>query len=131
MSKSSTISIKDGFEKLKFLSNRTPETTNEEAKDAFATLSSYRDGGIFIAYYAGNSQWERHASADEIVLVMEGETTVILLSPDDGEIPHLLREGELLIVPQNIWHRFETPKSVKVFSVTPQPTEHSMEKPKL
>jgi len=130
MSKPTPISIKDGFKKLKFLSNRTPRTTYKEAKDAFSKLANYGDGGIFIAYYAGNSEWERHVSADEIVLVMEGETTLILLSNGE-ETPNLLREGEFLIVPKNIWHRFETSKSVKVFSVTPQPTEHSVEKPKL
>ncbi len=61
---------------------------------------------------------------------MEGETNLILLSRGE-EIPNPLREGEFLIVPKNIWHRFETTKSVKIFSVTPQPTEHSIEKPKL
>jgi len=130
MTNPTAISIKDELKKLKFLSNRTPTTTSEEAKDAFATLARYGDGGIFIAYYAGNSEWERHVSADEIVLVLEGETNLILLSRGE-EIPNPLREGEFLIVPKNIWHRFETTKSVKIFSVTPQPTEHSIEKPKL
>lgn len=123
MSKATPIAIQDAFTHLKFLSNRTPETTEEESQDAFGTLSEYRDGGIFIGHYAGNSEWERHAQGDEIVMVLEGKTTLILLE-DGKEVANELKEGELLVVPQNRWHRFETPESMKVMTVTPQPTEH-------
>lgn len=128
MPKATPISIKEAFKQVKFLSNRTPQTTEDEAKDAFATLSEYRDGGIFIGFYAGNSEWERHSNGDEIVFVVEGETTLFLLS-DNQEVSHCLKEGGLLVVPQNTWHRFETPEQVKVMTVTPQPTDHSIEKP--
>ena len=128
MPKATPISIKAAFTQLKFLNNRTPESTDEETKDAFATLSEYRDGGVFIGHYAGNSEWERHSNGDEIVLVVEGETTLILLT-GRNEVPNALSEGEFLVVPKNMWHRFETPKGVKVMSVTPQPTDHSIERP--
>jgi len=128
MTKAASISIEEAFSGLTFLSRRTPETTGDELKDAVATLSEYRDGGIFVAHYAGNSKWERHSNGDEIVLVIEGETTLILLT-DGSEIANALREGELLVVPKNVWHRFETPDGVKVMSVTPQPTDHSIERP--
>ena len=36
-----------------------------------------------------------------------------------------------VVVPQGTWHRFETPESVLVMSVTPQPTDHSTEPPRL
>jgi len=48
MTKATSISIKDAFSGLKFLSKRTPETTDEEIKDAVATLSAYRDG-VFLS----------------------------------------------------------------------------------
>ncbi|MBF0276944.1 MAG: cupin domain-containing protein [SAR324 cluster bacterium] len=128
MPKAIPVSIKKAFETLCFLENRTPETTVEEAKDAFAILSEFRDGGIFIGHYAGNSEWERHSNGDEIVFNLEGETTLILLS-NGNEVSNILREGELLVVPQNVWHRFETPRGVKVMTITPQPTDHSIKKP--
>ena len=128
MLKVTPISLKSAFSKLQFLANRTPETTDEEATDAFATLSEYRDGGLFIGHYAGYSEWERHPNGDEIVMVVEGETTSILLV-DNSEVSNKLGEGELLVVPQNTWHRFESPKGVKVMTVTPQPTEHSIDLP--
>ena len=128
MSKPRPISIADAFETLSYLPNRTPLTSDDEAKDAFATLTQYRDGAIFIAHYAGDSQWERHANGDEIVMVLEGETSLVLLL-DGSEPPNRLRANEFLVVPQNVWHRFESPLGVKVLSVTPQPTDHSVDRP--
>ena len=128
MPKTTVISIRAAFTQLSFLANRTPETGDEEADVAFAMLSEYRDGGVFIGHYAGNSAWERHSYGDEIVFVVEGETTLILLV-DSEEVSNTLRQGELLVVPENTWHRFETTKSVKIMSVTPQPTDHSIERP--
>ncbi len=121
-------SIDREFEKLTFLADRTPETPPQDADKAFATLSDYRDGAIFIAHYAGNSEWERHPAGDELVMVVEGETTLFLLS-GVSETSHLLRAGEFLVVPKSSWHRFESPKGVKVMTITPQPTEHSSERP--
>lgn len=128
MPKATPISIEDAFAGLTFLGGRTPETTPEQAEGAFAALSDYRDGAVFIGHYAGNSAWERHARGDELVLVVEGATTLIILSPD-GEIRNPLSAGEFMVVPQNTWHRFETPAGVKIFTVTPQPTDHSIERP--
>lgn len=128
MAKSVAISINDEFSKVKFLSDRTPSTTDEQSKDAFAMLSEYRDGGIFITHYAGFSEWERHPQGDEFVQIVGGETCLVLLS-NDGEQRNILSQGQLLVVPQGVWHRFESPKGVKVLTITPQPTDHSVERP--
>ncbi|MEM9069467.1 MAG: cupin domain-containing protein [Myxococcota bacterium] len=93
-------------------------------------MDHYRDGAIYVGHWAGKSEWERHRQGDEIVMVLEGETTLFLLG-EDGETPHTLKARELLVVPQGVWHRFETPASVKVMTVTPQPTDHSVERPQL
>ncbi len=125
MPKATAISINEQLAKLTFLSNRTPQTTNEEAKGAFASLSGYRDGAIFIGHYAGNSEWETHPKGDEMVMVIEGETSLILYQ-GGIETGNLLSPGELFVVPQGVWHRFETPKGVKILVITPQPTTHSL-----
>ena len=49
--------------------------------------------------------------------------------PEDGERPADLAARQLVVVPQGTWHRFETPDSVLVMSVTPQPTDHSTDLP--
>ena len=128
MSKTKPISLHEEFAKLNFLGNRTPRTSEEESSRAFATLSRYRDGAVFIGHYAGNSAWERHAQGDEIVYVIEGQTTLFLLSEGE-QTPYTLREGQLFIVSQNTWHRFETPEGVKILTVTPQPTDHQVDLP--
>ena len=111
---------------MTFKGHRTPES--DDIDDAFCTVSDYRDGGIFLAYYAGNSEWERHSMGDELVMVLEGYTTLYLLV-DGEEVANTMSAGELIVVPENTWHRFESPEPVKIMSVTPQPTDHSVESP--
>ena len=122
------IALFDQFAKLRFLENRTPDMSSEEREEAFARLCGYRDGALFVGYYAGNSEWERHPQGDEIVLVLEGSTTLYLLSGDEDE-PVALYQGDLFVVPRNHWHRFETPDGVKIMTVTPHPTQHSLDRP--
>ena len=81
----------------------------EDSADAFKRLSTYRDRAIFVGHWAGTSEWERHTVGDEIVMVVDGSTTIFFL---DGETEHpaTLRAGEFVVVPRGTWHRFETPK---------------------
>jgi uncharacterized cupin superfamily protein len=120
--------IHEAIADLTFLPDRTPTTTAEESADAFARLCTYRDGAIFVGRWAGNSEWERHAVGDEIVMVIGGETTITFLAGDE-EASSQLRAGDLVVVPQGTWHRFDTPDEVEVLSVTPQPTDHRSDRP--
>ncbi|KXF81930.1 cupin domain-containing protein [Enterovibrio coralii] len=128
MPKATPIKLDEAFSTLSFLSGRTPETTDEEAKDAFAMLSEFSNGGVYIGHYDGYSEWERHSHGDELVQVLGGETTLVLLI-DGEEQPKLLSAGQLLVVPKGVWHRFESPKGVKVMTITPQPTDHRVDFP--
>ncbi len=128
MSKRKVISLAEEFSKIEILENRHPEMSTEEKARSFAFLTDYRDGGIFIAQFSGKTEWERHSNGDEIVFSLGGEATLILL--ENGiETPNLLRKDEFMVVPQNIWHRFESPKGAKLMTVTPQPTDHQIERP--
>ena len=122
------ISINEEIAQLTFLPDRTPAGVDEDSADAFKRLAGYRDGAIFVGHWAGHSEWERHTVGDEIVMVVDGATTIFFL---DGETEHpaTLRAGEMVVVPQGTWHRFETPETVKVLSVTPQPTDHRTDRP--
>lgn len=122
------ISLAEAFANLSFVTGRSPESTDAELAGAFAELASYRDGGIFIGHYSGDSEWERHSNGDEIVFVVEGETE-LTLAVGASEVTARLKEGELLVVPQGCWHRFHTPRGVKILTVTPQPTEHRTDPP--
>jgi mannose-6-phosphate isomerase-like protein (cupin superfamily) len=122
------ISIDDALATLTFLPDRTPATGDHDAGSAFAMLSTYREGGVFVAHWAGRTEWERHPAGDEVVMVLDGETTISFLT-GEGDATSPLRAGELVIVPQGTWHRFETPEGVKLLTVTPWPTDHSTSRP--
>ena len=122
------VSLHAELERLTFLPDRTPHTTDEQAGKAFGRLAEYRDGAVFIAHWAGSSEWERHRVGDEIVMVVEGATTMTMLI-DGEERSHPMRAGELVVVPRGTWHRFDTPEAVKVMTVTPQPTDHTAGRP--
>jgi mannose-6-phosphate isomerase-like protein (cupin superfamily) len=114
---------------LKYLPNRTPQMAIVGgAEEAFAEVASIRDGAIYVGHYSGNSEWERHTAGDELVLALSGTTTVILLAKGHEERVELA-ENELVVVPAGTWHRFEDSFQLKVLTVTPQPTNHSVERP--
>lgn len=129
MNKGTRISLPEAFSRLVFLPDRTPGMAfSGGAEKAFARLSQYRDGGIFIGFYSGDSAWERHPNGDEIVMALAGSTTLILRRGGVDERLSLAAQ-ELAVVPVNTWHRFEGSKELKVLAVTPQPTDHSLEDP--
>jgi mannose-6-phosphate isomerase-like protein (cupin superfamily) len=81
-----------------------------------------------VSYYSGSSEWERHPNGDEVVMVLDGTTTVVLLMNAKEERFFLVAD-ELIVIPVGIWHRFEASERLKVMTITPQPTEHRLETP--
>jgi mannose-6-phosphate isomerase-like protein (cupin superfamily) len=112
---------------LTYLPDRKPEMAfTGGAEEAFAEVAPFRDGAVYVGHYSGNSEWERHAAGDELVMVLEGSTTVVLrVHSVDERVP--LGQQELVVVPAGVWHRFEDSQNLKVLTVTPQPTEHRLE----
>jgi quercetin dioxygenase-like cupin family protein len=111
------------FAKLTMLEGRTPTSSDADRKGASARLAPYRDGAMFAAKFAGTSAWERHPQGDEIVHIVDGATTLHLITAD-GRQSLALGPGMVVIVPQNTWHQFDAPDGVCVMTTTPQPTEH-------
>src|SRR5712691_9502620 len=93
------LDTKAEFAKLTMLRGRTPETPASEREGAFARLAPYRDGAIFTAKFAGDGAWERHPNGDEIVQIVDGATTLHIMTAD-GPQSHALSAGMLVIVPQ-------------------------------
>jgi mannose-6-phosphate isomerase-like protein (cupin superfamily) len=111
------------FAKLRMLRGRTAETPPEAREGAFARLAPYRDGAIFTAKFAGDGAWERHPNGDEIVQIVDGATTLHLMT-EEGPQKVELSAGMVAIVPQGMWHRFAAPNGVSLMTATPQPTQH-------
>ncbi len=99
-----------------------------EGSTAFAEVTPYRDGAVYVGHYSGSSEWEQHPEGDEIVMALSGTTTVVLIQHGTEERV-ALNEGDLIVVPQGVWHRFDNSERLKVFTITPQPTRHSIEPP--
>ena len=119
------IDLKGEVGKLPMLRDRRPETTEAERKasGAFVTLSPYRDGKIFCAKFSGDAAWERHPSGDELVQVVDGGTILHVIT-EEGPLSYALNAGMVVVVPQNMWHRFYAPDGVTLVTATPKPTEH-------
>ena len=128
MSKCIPIDLHASFELLEFLANRTPESYGVDPETFASRLADYRNGGVFVSHWAGLGEWERHPNGDEIVMVIEGEARVFLIQQDE-ETECRLAAGELIVIPENTWHRLESAE-VKIMTVTPRPTEHRVELPK-
>lgn len=125
------IDLPAALDALTHLPDRTPDTpdeTRDAPADWAASLVGYRDGAVFIVDYAGSSEWERHRVGDEFVQVIEGATTMTL-HVDGHDHAATMTAGQFIIVPQGVWHRFDTPDGAKIMTITPQPTDHTNDHP--
>jgi mannose-6-phosphate isomerase-like protein (cupin superfamily) len=119
------LDLKGTLAKMPMMLGRRPESTEAERKatGAFVTLAPYRDGNVYSAKFSGDAAWERHPNGDELVQIVDGSTTLDLMT-DAGLETHELSAGMVAIVPQNTWHRFHAPNGVSIVTATPRPTEH-------
>jgi len=119
------LDLKTELGKLNTLHGRRPDMLEEERKasGAFSTLAPYRDGNIFSARFSGAGAWERHPNGDELVQIVDGSTTFHFVT-EDGPQSRELKAGMMVVVPQGMWHRFESATGVTVMTATPKPTEH-------
>ena len=106
------------------LRGRDKDTSEAEAKGAFAVLAPFRDGSIFAGSFSGESPWERHRKGDELVHILDGAATLTIMT-DTGPQSFAMTAGMLIVVPQGHWHRFHAPDGVTVLTATPQPTDHT------
>ncbi len=117
------VDIHQEIAKQTFLHGRS-EATESEAGEAFATLAAFGNGAIFAGGFSGETPWERHPNGDELVQILDGRTTLTIMT-DDGPQALDMTAGMLAVVPQGAWHRFHAPDGVTVLTATPQPTDHS------
>jgi mannose-6-phosphate isomerase-like protein (cupin superfamily) len=116
--------VKAELEKLSMLRDRTPSSSSAQKKKAIVRLASCRDGSISASKFADDRGWERHRNGEEIVEIIDGATMLNLVM-DDGVQSLSLSTGMMVIVPQGMWHRFNSPDGVTLITVTPQPTDDS------
>jgi mannose-6-phosphate isomerase-like protein (cupin superfamily) len=118
----SVLDLKAQLDRLTLFA-RTATSPEAERRAGMARLAPYRDGAIFASKFSGTGGWERHPNGDELVYILDGATMLCSMD-EDGLRAHVLRAGMVAIVPQGLWHRFESPGGVVLVSATPQPTDH-------
>jgi mannose-6-phosphate isomerase-like protein (cupin superfamily) len=109
--------------KLTMVRGRTPQMTHAERAGSASKVAPYRDGAIFTAKFSGSGGWERHRNGDELLHIIDGATTLHLMT-EDGPQALELGAGTIAVVPQGTWHRFDAPDGVTLMTVTPQPSDH-------
>jgi mannose-6-phosphate isomerase-like protein (cupin superfamily) len=99
-------------------------TTAEEDAAAFPRLASYNDGAIYVGRFSGQTPWERHPDADELLYVLEGAVEITLLA-EGGPAQVSVAAGSAFVVPRGLWHRQLAPKGVTLLAAVPDNSENS------
>ena len=93
-------------------------TTAEQDAAAFPRLASFDSGAVYVGRLAGQSPWECHPDADELLHILEGEVEVTLFRDYGPEI-EIVSAGSVIVVPKGIWHRQLALPTVALLAVTP------------
>ncbi|MGB8684871.1 MAG: cupin domain-containing protein [Candidatus Binatus sp.] len=101
--------------------NITADTTAQEANAAVRNVAKIGNLTLGVMSYTGLTPWERHPDGDELLLALDGELEVTVLT-DEGPVTRKLRAGEAFVCPQGLWHRQLAAKSVSMLYGTPTDT---------
>jgi len=99
-------------------------TTAEEDAAAFPRLASFNDGAIYVGRFAGQTPWERHPDADELLYVLDGAVDITLLT-ERGPALVSVAAGSAFVVPRGLWHRQLARPSVTLLAAVPDNSEIS------
>lgn len=78
-------------------------------------ISDYNDNDIMVVKFQGEFPFHDHPDTDDFFLVLDGEMTMDL----DGE-SHIVKAGELFVVPAKVRHRPRADKECKVLLIEPK-----------
>jgi PhnB protein len=96
----------------------TADTTEDQANAAVRNVAKIGKLTLGVMSYSGLTPWERHPDGDELLLALDGELEVTVLT-DNGPVTRKLRAGEAFVCPQGLWHRQLAEKSVSMLYGTP------------
>lgn len=74
--------------------------------------------------------WEMHPAGDEVVVLLSGAATMVLLKDGAEEAVELNAPGSYVVVPAGIWHTARVAEPVTMLFVTPgEGTQHAESPP--
>jgi mannose-6-phosphate isomerase-like protein (cupin superfamily) len=83
-------------------------------------VAGYNGNDIMVVKFQGEFPFHDHPDTDDFFLVIEGE---VLLDVEDET--HVLRPGELFVVPKGVRHRPRAAREAKVLLIEPAGTPNT------
>ena len=78
-------------------------------------VADYNGNDVMVVKFQGEFPFHQHPDTDDFFLVLEGEMTM-----DAGAQSHIVRAGELFIVPRGQTHRPRAERECKVLLIEPK-----------
>ena len=79
-------------------------------------IADYNDNEIMVVKFQGEFPFHKHDETDDFFYVLEGE----MLMDIEGEASHIVKAGDLFIVPKGVVHRPRSENEVKVLLIEPK-----------
>lgn len=79
-------------------------------------VADYNQNEVMVVKFQGEYPFHKHEETDDFFYVLEGEMYMDI----EGEDSHLVKSGELFIVPRGVSHRPRANQEVKVLLIEPK-----------
>jgi mannose-6-phosphate isomerase-like protein (cupin superfamily) len=79
-------------------------------------VSDYNTNDVMVVKFKGEFPFHKHEDTDDFFLVLEGE----MIMDIEGQDPHVVKAGELFIVPKGVVHRPRAEEETKVLLIEPK-----------
>jgi mannose-6-phosphate isomerase-like protein (cupin superfamily) len=83
-------------------------------------VADYNDNDVMVVKFVGEFPFHLHEDTDDFFLVLKGEMTM-----DVEDTSHIVKEGELFIVPPGVTHRPRASEECHVLLIEPKGTPNS------
>lgn len=79
-------------------------------------VADYNQNDVMVVKFQGEFPFHKHDNTDDFFYVLEGEMTMDI----EGQPSHIVKAGELFIVPKGVSHRPRAESEVKVLLIEPK-----------
>ena len=79
-------------------------------------IADYNDNEIMVVKFQGAFPFHLHEDTDDFFLVLEGEMVMEI----EGDAAHVVKAGELFVVPKGVTHRPRAEAECKVLLIEPK-----------
>ncbi len=79
-------------------------------------VANYNQNDVMVVKFQGEYPFHKHDETDDFFYVLEGE----MIMDIQGERSHIVKAGELFIVPKGVVHRPRAENEVKVLLIEPK-----------